>query len=90
MKSFEPSSSSAIWQSSSATIVFMIVFVQEIESAEPSIRNSNLFPVKAKGDVRLRSVVSFGKSGRTSTPISKVLSSVERYFSPTSSASITP
>ena len=37
---------------------------------EPSIRNSNLLPVKARGEVRLRSVVSWGISGRVSTPIS--------------------
>ena len=36
---------------------------------EPKLLNSNLLPVKANGDVRLRSVVSFLKSGRTSTPI---------------------
>ena len=37
---------------------------------EPNIRNSNLLPVKASGEVRLRSVVSCGSSGRVSTPIS--------------------
>ena len=35
-----------------------------MESAEPTIRNSNLFPVNAKGEVLLRSVASFGRSGR--------------------------
>ena len=41
----------------------------EMDAAELSIRNSNLLPVKAKGEVRLRSVVSFGNLGRTWTPI---------------------
>ena len=39
-------------------------------SAEPRARNSNLLPVKAKGEVRLRSEVSFLKSASTSTPVS--------------------
>ena len=34
----------------------------------PSERNSNLLPVKAKGDVRLRSVESLGNLGRMCTP----------------------
>ena len=34
----------------------------------PGIRNSNLLPVKAKGEVRLRSVVSLLNLGSTSTP----------------------
>ena len=44
-------------------------FGPAMESADPSIRNSNLLPVKANGDVRLRSVVSFLKFGSTCTPI---------------------
>ena len=47
--------------SSSATAVLSTVFASEIDAAEPSIRNSNLLPVKAKGEVRFLSVVSFGK-----------------------------
>ena len=39
---------------------------------EPHMRNSNLLPVKAKGEVRLRSVVSFRKSGSAGTPKSMV------------------
>ena len=35
---------------------------------EPGMRNSHLLPVKAKGLVRLRSVLSFRKFGSTSTP----------------------
>ena len=42
------------------------------ESLEPTIRNSNLFPVKANGEVRLRSVASFAKSGRVLTPVCNV------------------
>ena len=38
--------------------------------AEPSMRNSNLLPVKAKGEVRFRSVVSMARSGSTCTPVS--------------------
>ena len=33
------------------------------------MRSSNLLPVNANGEVRLRSVVSFGKCGITCTPI---------------------
>ena len=40
-----------------------------MEAEEPSMRNSNLLPVKANGEVRLRSVVSLGKRGSTCTPI---------------------
>ena len=45
-----------------------MMFAQEILFEEPSIRNSNLFPVNANGDVLFLSVVSFLNSGRTSTP----------------------
>ena len=40
-----------------------------MESLEPTIRNSNLLPVKAKGEVRFRSVASFIKSGNVFTPV---------------------
>ncbi len=40
------------------------------DAAEPSIRNSNLFPVNANGEVRFLSVVSFMKCGSTFAPIS--------------------
>ena len=63
------SSSSANWRRDSATMVFRKMLGQEMEEEEPSILNSNLLPVKAKGEVRLRSVVSLGISGRVSTPI---------------------
>ena len=87
-KSSAFSSSSANCDNSSAMMVFMIVLVQEIESAEPSIRNSNLLPVKAKGDVLFLSVVSFLKFGSASTPISNS-AVLETYFLPFSRASIT-
>ncbi len=51
-------------------MVFSIMFGQAMEAVEPTLRNSNLFPVKANGEVRLRSVVSRGKRGRTSVPTS--------------------
>ena len=44
------------------------MLAQAMELEEPSIRNSNLLPVKAKGEVRFRSVVSRANRGRTSTP----------------------
>ena len=40
-----------------------------IEKVEPGIRNSNLLPVKANGEVLLRSVRSLGKRGSTLTPM---------------------
>ena len=69
-KSAEASSWSANWRRDSATTVFSTMFGPAMENAEPSIRNSNLLPVKAKGEVRFRSVVSLGKWGSTVTPIS--------------------
>ena len=41
----------------------------EMDWEEPSMRNSNLLPVKAMGEVRLRSVLSCRMAGSTSTPI---------------------
>ncbi len=38
---------------------------------EPSARNSNLLPVKAKGDVRLRSPPCIGRGGSTEAPSSR-------------------
>ena len=53
----------------SATIVLSTIwFIAQLCEA-PGARNSNLLPVKAKGEVRLRSVVSGGSDGRVSTPI---------------------
>ena len=44
------SSRSAASQNASATIALIVVVGLPIESEEPTIRNSNLFPVKANGD----------------------------------------
>jgi len=50
-------------------VVFRVMFGPEMDWEEPSIRNSNLLPVKAMGEVRFRSVLSWGIAGRESTPI---------------------
>ena len=47
--------------------------VQAMLKDEPGMRNSNLWPVNAKGDVRLRSELSCGICGRLVTPISMLL-----------------
>ena len=60
-----PFSSSANWDKASATAVFRMILGVATEAEEPSMRNSNLFPVKAKGEVRFRSVLSFTKWGST-------------------------
>ena len=39
---------------------------------EPTARNSNLLPVKANGEVRLRSPASLGSGGSTLTPVSNM------------------
>ena len=67
-KSSAASRRSAKRSSSSATAVLMTVLVSAMEAEEPSMRNSNLLPVKANGEVRLRSVVSLGKRGSVCTP----------------------
>ena len=54
----------------SATIELRTVLAPEIDIDEATIRNSNLFPVNANGEVRLRSVASFLKFGRVETPVS--------------------
>ena len=54
-------------------IVFRTVVGPAMDWLEPGMRNSNLLPVKATGEVRLRSVVSRGMGGRTSTPMRSVL-----------------
>ena len=52
----------------SATMVFKTIWLFAQFCEEPGARNSNLLPVKANGEVRLRSVVSFGSAGSESTP----------------------
>ena len=44
------------------------VFASATDWLEPTARNSNLLPVKANGDVRLRSPPSFGSGGSTGVP----------------------
>ena len=53
-------------------MVLMTVFGSAIDAMEPTIRNSNLFPVKAKGEVRFLSVASFIKEGTVETPTSSL------------------
>ena len=52
----------------SATIVLSTVFVNASDMLDPSARNSNLLPVKANGEVRLRSPPSSASGGRTGVP----------------------
>ena len=51
-------------------MVFSTRFTLAIDCDEPGIRNSNLFPVNANGEVRLRSEESMENFGSTCTPIS--------------------
>jgi len=60
---------SAIWQSSSATMVLSTKIGPAIEADEGTILNSNLFPVNAKGEVLFLSVASLGRTGSVVTPI---------------------
>ena len=55
-----------------ALIVLRIKFGQAIFADAPTIRNSNLLPVNANGDVLFLSVESFGIGGSTDTPIFNV------------------
>ena len=50
-------------------MALIVVFGEAIESEEPTVLNSNLFPVKAKGEVLFLSVASFTKSGSVDTPV---------------------
>ena len=78
------SSLSAASLKASAIMVFNTVFADAIESEEPTIRNSNLFPVNANGEVLFLSVASLSKSGRISTPVFKVPPCLEWVASPVS------
>ena len=60
-----------------------------MESEEPTIRNSNLFPVKAKGEVLFLSVASFTRSGRVDTPVSSLPPSKQWAASPVSTSCFT-
>ena len=48
--------------------VFRIMLQSDRFTPEPGMRNSNLLPVNANGEVRLRSVLSLRKFGSTATP----------------------
>ena len=71
----------------------MMVFITVIGTAqlmdEPGARNSNLLPVKANGEVRLRSVLSSRISGilPTTFSLSSVFSSGESFPEDTCSSS---
>ena len=60
-------------------MVLMTTFASAMDSDDPSERNSNLLPVKANGEVRLRSVLSLGNFGSTLTPISRSCFSLAQY-----------
>ena len=66
----------------SATIVFNTTFGSEIDCVEPTIRNSNLFPVNANGDVLLRSVASFSNAGNEWTPDANLSPCLDSVASP--------
>src|SRR3954452_6553087 len=53
-------------------MVLSTVFGPAMLALEPTARHSNLLPVHANGDVRLRSPASFGSGGSTLTPVTKV------------------
>ena len=79
----------------SATMVFSVMQTLAQLWLEPGARNSNLFPVKAKGLVRLRSVASRGKGGRVSMPMRRgavwaPLARAPRSMRPITSASSSP
>ena len=81
-KSSASSSSSAASLNASATMVFNTTLGGAIESEEPTIRNSNLLLVKAKGEVRFRSVASLSKSGKVATPVNNFPPFIECVASP--------
>ena len=68
--------SSAASLKASATIALRVVLGADIESLEPTIRNSNLLPVNANGDVLLRSVASFFIGVTVLIPRSNLLPSI--------------
>src|SRR5690606_3016764 len=57
-----------------ATLAFNIVIGRAAFAEDPTARNSNLLPVKAKGEVRLRSVLSSFNSGILGIPCHKFVS----------------
>ena len=77
---------SAASQNASATMALMAVVGLPMESEDPTIRNSNLFPVKANGEVRFLSVASICRSGTVDTPVRRVLPSRQERASPVSTS----
>ena len=73
----------------SAAIVLRTVFGKASDMLDPSARNSNLLPVKANGDVRLRSPPCIGSRGSTGVPRPRNEPSVVSPASPRSIASNT-
>jgi len=65
---FDSSISSANSLRIDATIVFITVFGFAIDADDPTILNSNLFPVNAIGEVLFLSVESLGTAGSEFTP----------------------
>ena len=63
-------------------MVFSTTLGLAMDWEEPSIRNSNLLPVKARGEVRLRSVVSWGMSGMASMPTRSFFLVISTYSVP--------
>ena len=66
-----------------ATAVLRAIMAQPQLAEEPTARNSKRLPVKAKGDVRLRSVLSTSTSGMCATP-----SCIRRFSSSTMACSL--
>ena len=83
------SSLSEMASTDSATIVLSTIWFIAQFCEEPGARNSNLLPVKANGEVRLRSVVSRGRGGSVSTPIFSFVRPAARAEVPVSMAFIT-
>src|SRR3954467_1629074 len=73
----------------SATIVLSTVFGSASDIEDPSARNSNLLPVKANGEVRLRSPPCIGSGGSTGVPSPRSEPGVDSPASPFSIASNT-
>ena len=63
------SNTSAKRAMASATTVFITIFASAMDCALPGIRNSNLLPVNANGEVRFLSVLSAFTRGMASTPM---------------------
>ena len=73
----------------SAVIVLRTTLAGAIESAEPTILNSNLLPVKANGDVLFLSVASLARSGNVDAPVFNLPFWIELVASPLSISCIT-